>query len=375
MKIVFTYLTSFVGHGGIEKFNKAFIKAFNSPIDEVSFKVISAYDVSSDSKYINDADFRGYSGKRSNYVLGILNRTIFADVLIIGHINLAIVGLAAKLINPNTKIVLITHGIDVWYKLSWIKKNLLRKADLILSVSSFTKQNLMTKHQVSGSKIRLFPNTLDPFFNFPAVFNKPVYLLERYRVLEQQPVILSLCRLSSKEGYKGYDTVIKALPKVASVYPDIKYIIVGKYDQQEYNRIIKLAKELDVLNNLQFTGFVQEEELTDHYLLSDLFVMPSREEGFGIVYIEAMACGLPVVAGNVDGSVDALDHGNLGTLVDPNDLDAVSAAIVRNLAHKMTTEEKIDLQRRVIDKFGFSKFTSRITDIVKELKEREHVRH
>ena len=127
--------------------------------------------------------------------------------------------------------------------------------------------------------------------------------------------------------------------------------------------------------SLQLTGFVPDDELTDHYLLSDLFVMPSREEGFGIVYIEAMACGLPVIAGNVDGSVDALDHGKLGTLVDPTDPDAIAAAILQKLAHKTSHGEKIDLQQRVIDKFGFSKFTSRLTDIIQELKEREHVRH
>lgn len=375
MKITVTYLTSFLGHGGIEKFNKAFIKAVESNIGGDSLEVISAYDISSDSRYVNEAYFRGYSGKRINYVLGTLKRICFADVLIIGHINLAVIGLAAKFINPKSKLVLITHGIDVWYELSWLKKKLLSKADIILSVSSFTKQKLMTKHQVIGNRIILFPNTLDPFFSFPVEFNKPDYLLDRYSIIDQQPVILSLCRLSSKEGYKGYDTVIKALPRVISLYPNVKYVIVGKYDQQEYERISILAKHVGVLDSLLLTGFVPEEELTDHYLLSDLFVMPSREEGFGIVYIEAMACGLPVVAGNVDGSVDALDHGNLGTLVDPTDQEAIATAILKNLAHKMTVEEKIDLQRRVVDKFGFSKFTARIIDIIKELKERKHVRH
>ncbi|MFD2999136.1 glycosyltransferase family 4 protein [Pontibacter toksunensis] len=375
MKVIFTYLTSFLGHGGIEKFNKSFIRAVDAHIDEISLEVISAYDTSSDSNYIKEAAFRGYRGKRASYIFGILKKIFSADVLIIGHINLAIVGLAAKMINPNIKLILITHGIDVWYDLSWAKKKLLNSTDVILSVSSFTKQKLMTKHQIIGTKIILFPNTLDPFFFFPTEFLKPAYLLQRYHIFDRQPVILSLCRLSSKEGYKGYDTVIKALPLVIAVYPDIKYVIVGKYDQQEYERVTMLAKQVGVFDNLLLTGFVPDEELTDHYLLSDLFVMPSREEGFGIVYIEAMACGLPVVAGNVDGSVDALDHGNLGTLVDPTDHDAIATAILQNLAHKMNHEEKIDLQRRVISKFGFSKFTARLTDIIKELKEREHVRH
>lgn len=375
MKVVFTYLTSFIGHGGIEKFNKAFIKALSSIQKEESFKVVSAYDIIPDTTYVDRKNFIGYSGKRISYVFGTLRTIVPADIFIVGHINLAVVGLIAKLLFPGLKLVVVTHGIDVWYRLSWSKKKLLEKADIILSVSSFTRNRLIEKHAVSKDKIKLFPNTLDPSLDFPIHFQKPAYLLTRYQILSGEPIILSLCRLSSKEGYKGYDTVIKALPNVIAYYPKIKYLIVGKYDQQEYDRIIKLAKELDVLPSLQLIGFVPDDELTDHYLLSDLFVMPSREEGFGIVYIEAMACGLPVIAGNVDGSVDALDHGKLGTLVDPTDPDAIAAAILQKLAHKTTHGEKIELQQRVIDKFGFSKFTSRLTDIIQELKEREHVRH
>ncbi|WP_114781604.1 glycosyltransferase family 4 protein [Botryobacter ruber] len=370
MKIVLTYLTAFKGHGGIEKFNKAFIKSITKLVPFKDIAVTAAYDAISefdDKYYESGSSIKGYSGSKVSYLLSTLRLAVSANVLIIGHINLAIVGVIAKWFNPNLKIILIAHGIDVWYELSWLKKKVLTEANLVLAVSSFTRQKLIAKHGIPATKIKVFSNTLDPYLHFPASFQKPGYLLERYQLTDQQPVILSLCRLSAKEGYKGYDTIIEALPLVVQEYPDLKYVIVGKYDNEEFNRVNALAAKLGVAGNVILTGFVPDEELTDHYLIGDLFVMPSREEGFGIVYIEAMASGLPVIAGNIDGSVDALDHGKLGTLVDPTNTSEVAGAIKKQLEIKFTFDQKKDLQRRVIDKFGFDKFTARLNTVLEEI--------
>lgn len=367
MKVLFTYLTCFKGHGGIEKFNKAFLKALiGSPV-QIDLRIHSPYDKKPDESYTGKSIFKGYDGNRLLYIIQTVRRAISADVLIVGHINLALVGVTAKLLKPKLKVILITHGIDVWYRLSKVKSALLAKADVVLSVSSFTKQKLITEHQVLPQKVKVFPNTLDPYFSFPEIFNKPTFILQRYSISDQAPVILSLCRLSAKEGYKGYDTVIHALPQVVSRFAKLKYVIVGKYDQKEYQRVTSLAKQLGVEQNVILTNFVADDELTDHYLLADLFVMPSREEGFGIVYIEAMGCGVPVIAGNIDGSVDALDHGALGILVNPLDVEEVANAIISSLSRETCAEQKKDLQERVITKFGFNKFAERLHHILHSL--------
>jgi phosphatidyl-myo-inositol dimannoside synthase len=373
LKLLFTYLTAFKGHGGIEKFNKALLKALEFSQLKNDFSAVSAYDHKHDSNYLSAKSFIGYSGNKLKYTLGILRNTMSSDVLVVGHINLAPVAVIAKLLRPKLKVVLVAHGIDVWYELPGIKYRLLKIADLVLSVSSFTKDKLIVKHAIDTNKIKLFPNTLDPFFQFPSTFEKPAYLQERYKLSGHEKILLSICRLSSQEGYKGYDTVINALPQVLDQDTSVKYIIVGKYDQQEYNRIISLARKLGVENNVLLTGYVPDEELTDHYLLGDLFVMPSREEGFGIVYIEAMACGLPVIAGNADGSVDALDHGRLGTLVDPTNTEQIATVITKVLSGEMTVERKKDLQLRVINKFGFESFKARLNTIIEEIS--KNVRH
>ena len=83
---------------------------------------------------------------------------------------------------------------------------------------------------------------------------------------------------------------------------------------------MKLVEEKNLTNNFILTGYIEDKELTDHYLLADVFVMPSTQEGFGIVFLEALVCGLPVIAGNKDGSVDALLNGKLGKLIDPDNI-------------------------------------------------------
>ncbi|MEJ8756629.1 glycosyltransferase family 4 protein [Pontibacter sp. H259] len=333
-----------------------------------NIKVSSAYDALPAREYVEISHFKGYAGKRVQYLISTIRAGLTADILIVGHINLSLVGVLAKLLRPNLILVCIAHGIDVWYDLSKLKRLMLSKSDHILSVSSFTRQKLIDRHKLSASKISVFPNTLDPYFQIPASFQKPEYLLKRYNVSDSQRVLLSVCRLSSLEGYKGYDTVISALTAIIEDFPDVKYIIVGKYDQEEYGRINTLAKGLGIEDHVLLTGFVPEAELTDHFLLGDVYTMPSREEGFGIVYIEAMACGLPVVAGNTDGSVDALDHGNLGTLIDPTNSVELADATVALLRNPMSEDQKRDLQRRVMDKFGFERFSSGLNQFLEEIK-------
>jgi len=141
--------------------------------------------------------------------------------------------------------------------------------------------------------------------------------------------------------------------------PNIKYIIAGKADPIEEQRVKALIEKTQLQDVVILAGFISDEEIVDHYLLADLFIMPSQKEGFGIVFIEAMACGLQVIAGNKDGSVDALMNGALGKLVDPDDKTQILAALAQGLlnpAIKNDISAKIALQNKVKHTFGFSAF-------------------
>lgn len=357
MNILFLYLDAFRQTGGIEKFNKAFLKALDdiSTENKIDYKAFSLCDDKPDTRYVNADKHKGFRYNKFTFVINSIREGLKADVVIIGHLNLALVGLIVKFFKPNKKVILVAHGIEIWNEQPFIKSELIRKADLILAVSRFTKDNIVKHNNISDDKVKIFHNTLDPYFNLPTQKEKPKYLLERYGLSVETKIILTITRINKFEGYKGYDMVIRALQDIIKDFPDIKYILVGKFDTVEERRLKNLVMQNNLDNNFILTGFIKEEELVDHYLLADVFVMPSKKEGFGIVFIEAAACGLPVIAGNKDGSSDALLDGRLGRCVDPDSITEISIAI-----GDMLKEAKSNNQNLIIGNFGFAEFKLRL---------------
>lgn len=367
MKILFYYLSAFKSTGGIEKFNRCFIKALNDLTqNELTPFIVSAYDQSSDNRYTSISNFFGFSGKRFSSLIFIIRKALKSDLLILGHINLAIAGLIVKLIKPGCKVVIIAHGIEIWEKQSFIKKKCLQRADLILSVSNFTKNQLVLKNHIDPLRIRIFPNTIDPFFQVPVAFNKPEYLYQRYNIQPGQPIILTLSRLVSSEQYKGYDKVIESLPLILKTHPNAIYILAGKYDVVEKTRIEEVLHLHNVTDRVIMPGFINDNEVPDHYKLADVFIMPSRKEGFGIVFLEALACGIPVIGGNQDGTVDALKNGVLGTLINPTKIDEISGAIT-NVFNQSFSHKPVIVQDKVLATFGFPQFRNRLKTVLDEL--------
>ncbi len=365
-KIQFIVLTAFSSMGGIEKFNRAFMKAMIDLQQPLNFKASFAgmYDDHSDAAYVPPESFQAYSGNRLRFVAQNFLQSLRVDELIIGHMNLAMVGVLYKFFRPSKKLTVICHGIEVFEPVSGMKKKLLQKADHILAVSSFTKNKLVELQQVPAEKISVFPNTLDPHFQLPAEFSKPAYLQKRYGLSEQDQVIFTLTRLNSEEGYKGYDKVISILPQLVKSGLSFKYILAGKADEAEKKRMQELIAANGLEEYVLMPGFIADEEVTAHYLLADVFVMPSKGEGFGIVYLEAMACGLPVIAGNKDGSVDALKNGELGTLIDPDDVLQLEQALQQVLGNDQL--QKQQLQNEVMKVFGFESYYERLRIVLQK---------
>ncbi len=269
---------------------------------------------------------------------------------------MAILGVIAKLINPRCKVWLIAHGIEVWRPMSPIKAQLLKKCDKIICVSRFTRQEMIKRHLVPEQKCEVINNVIDPFMVLPSSFDKPEHLLQRYKLTQKDTVLFSLTRLAATEQYKGYDQIIKILSQLRSAIPNIKYVLSGKYDEQEEKRINNLVRLHGVENHIVLTGFIDEEELTDHFLLADLFALPSKKEGFGIVFIESLACGLPVICGNADGSMDAIRDGELGKAVNPDDLDELEQTISQSLLKPAKQTDRLITQQRCILHFNLSDY-------------------
>jgi len=364
-RVLFYYLSAFGNTGGIEKFNQCFIKALGElkKTSTLAPSVLSVHEESADSRYIGDVFFKGFKKSRGASAFAVLKAIKKTDILILGHANLLSIGLIAKLINPACTTILVAHGIEVWKKFSFLEKIAINQCGYILAVSTYTKNQIILRNNIDAKKIRLFPNTLDPFFEVPKTFERPSYLMERYGLSPDQRIVYTLSRLFWSEQNKGYDKIISSLPKILEQYPNLVYILAGKFDTREKDRINNLINFYKVQKNVILAGYIADKEKTDHYLLADVFVLPSRKEGFGIVFLEALACGTPVIGGNQDGTVDALHNGSLGYLINPKSENDIKKAILESI-YSLEKKNPAKYQQSILENYHFSTFVNRLNIVL-----------
>ena len=367
--ILFLTLRVFSATGGIEKVCKVVCKALsdmNDAEEPGNLKVLSMYDrqEDADEKYISPLLFSGYDQQKMNFVKSAILQGRGSKIIILSHVNLLSIGYLIKLFSPETKLVLFAHGIEVWGPLSDFRKKMLNKCDCIFSVSQFTKDTMIQLYQIGEEKIIVLNNCIDPFLSPPETTGKDISLQKKYSFKKDDIVLMTLTRLSSKELYKGYDHVLFSLDILKDKYPNIKYLIVGRYDEEEKARLDTIIKELSLKDYVVFTGYIPDEELAKHYRLADIYVMPSKKEGFGIVFIEAMHYGLPVIAGNKDGSVDALCNGRLGILVDPDSQDEINKAIEKMITNRESFKPDPVL---LMEYFRYEVYKKKLASILEKL--------
>jgi len=230
-------------------------------------------------------------------------------------------------------IVIYAHGEELT---SWVEggkyqamRFALRHADCVVANSDFTREQLLGMGVDSRKVIIINPGVdIDRFH--------PGYRTEDLRrsigVDENQKLILSVGRLMRR---KGFDRVIAALPRLSEQGTDARYAIIGIGDEEDYLR--RTAQENGVADRVHFLGHVEPDDLPRWYCAADVFAMPNREvgrdtEGFGMVYVEAGACGTPSIAGNAGGTGSAVLDGMTGLRVNGDDLEAITEALHRILS-------------------------------------------
>lgn len=280
------------------------------------------------------------------------------DLILAMHLHFLPVPILLKSLRP-VRVVAVLHGIEVWRQLNLVRRSALRGADLLIAVSHFTRSEALRLHDLDEARVIVIPNTFNArrFVIGP----KPSELLARHGLTAEQPVLLTISRLDPGEGYKGHEHILHSLPELAARFPDIRYIIGGTGPHA--GRLVALAQELGVADRVIFAGFIPNHELCAYYQLCDVFAMPSQKEGFGIVFLEAMTCGKPVIAGNRDGSVDALDGGRLGVLIDPESptemIRAVTALLTRSHPNTLLSQPEA-LRAATLRAFGRETFITRV---------------
>jgi len=365
-RILFLSLRIFSATGGIEKVCRILGKALfeNTFSGNCSLEIYSSHDTmkhSNNNAYFPSDYFSGFSNNRFEFLNAAFFKGLKSDVVILSHINLLPVGWLIKRFSPKTKLVMLAHGIEVWSLPLGIKKKMLNACDEILCVSQFTKDEMIKLHGDVSKKYSVLNNCLDPFLPILSSQNYSIDLRNKYGFTPSDKILFTLTRMDATERYKGYDRVLQAMALLIKEMPDLKYIIGGSYDEIEKKKIDELIYELGLKDNVVITGFISDENLKDYFLMSDVYVMPSYNEGFGIVFIEAMYYGLPVIAGNKDGSVDALLNGKLGTLIDPMDIEALKNTIEDNF--ELNKKVKVDTDVLMAN-FGYEVYKEKINWIL-----------
>jgi len=224
------------------------------------------------------------------------------------------------LFNPASDVPVLGSAYDL------LRRLVLRGADIFTPVSRYTA-GLLGELGVPDDRITIVPNGTDPDRFQPV----DASVLRHELDLEGQPVLLTVGRLVPR---KGVDTTLRALPGLLETVPDAMYLVVGTGPDRE--RLDRLAADIGVRDHVRFAGQVPFANLPAYYSLADAFVMPSREarpdvEGFGLVFLEAGACGTPVVGARAGGIPDAVQDGTTGLLVPPADPKALTDALTRLL--------------------------------------------
>lgn len=330
------------------------------------FALWSVYDRDEDlmPKYLPATKFKGFRADRLKFIAEAIKLGRQCDTIILSHINIASVGLVIKLFNPKCRVMLIAHGIEVWRPLNIFKKIFLKNCDKIICVSEFTRSEVMRWHHAPASKCIVLNNAIDPFLKLPVDIDKPDNLLKRYGITRDNDILFTLTRLANTEQYKGYDQVIKSLGKLKNSFPQIKYVLAGKYDDDEKQRIQQLILQYQAEELVILSGFINEEELSDHFLMADLFILPSKKEGFGIVFIEALACGLPVICGNTDGSLDAVKQGELGKAINPDNLTELEVEVLKYLENRPSLSDRTRLQQKCMSYFNSDNYIQQLEKLI-----------
>ena len=249
-----------------------------------------------------------------------------------------------------TPYLVLLYGIEVWRPLEASRKRALSGAAIRLAISHYTLSRARELHP--GLSAEILPLTLE---ERPAEGTIDLPLVERVG----EGFALIVGRMAASERYKGHDELLEALPAVAREVAGARLVIAGGGDDRA--RLEAKAASLGVAERVVFAGFVSEATLAVLYDRAALLAMPSRGEGFGLVYLEAMRAGKPCLAARGTAAAEVVVHGETGLLVDPADGEELTAALARLLGEpetgrRMGAAGKIRWERE----FGYARFRDRL---------------
>ncbi len=270
------------------------------------------------------------------------------DLILFTHAHLLRLARMTRLLRPRAKTAVLGHGVEVWEALPPAIRGWMQRAEAVIAPSAFTRDKIVEMNGVNPARVTVLPHGLDAHWT-PSPRRSAPGAGKR---------LLSVTRLSRADSYKGVDVVLRVLPDVLDRHPEATYVVAGDGDDRP--RLETIAREFVISGHVKFCGEVTGSKLHALYSEADLFVLPSREEGFGIVFLEAMSYGLPVVAARAGGTLEVIEDGVTGLLVPPEQPDALAGALEDLLGDSARLQALGEAGRcRVQENFLFEHFSRR----------------
>lgn len=348
------------GIGGVQNYTNTLVDALREVLGSEHVRVVSIAE---------EAQARGNrppalrASAKFRFLLSAFSTAVAwrPDLIVCAHVGLAP---ACSLIRNFTGIPYwaVLYGIEVWADLAPAKRNALKRAARLISITQFTLDATVKSQKLGDIPAVILPPTL-PRHDAPSRHTNSGAPSE-----PQRPLVLTVGRLAASERYKGHDVLLEAWPSVLARVPAAQYCVVGDGDDRK--RLESKAQELGIAGSVHFAGSVSAEELALWYDRCRVFAMPARTEldgpvprgeGFGIVFLEAMARGKPVIGPQQGAPAEFIRSGEHGLLVDPANAAAVANAVVELLSDTARAHEMgIAAQQWVNTEFTFESFCGRL---------------
>ncbi|MGH9700284.1 MAG: glycosyltransferase family 4 protein [Candidatus Acidiferrales bacterium] len=371
-RYVLGLFSELLGVGGVQEAGRQTIAAFDAIARARGWrtKFLSLNDPRGEhslSGFANSVSFYGFGRAKLSFTIAAIRGARAAGnnsdaIVLAAHPHLAPPAALARLFSPNARMLIMSHGVEVWQPLAPLRRRALLRADRVLAPSSYTAEKLATMQGVSKENIRKLPWPLDATFRRMAENPAALPLPPDF---PQGRVILTVGRWAAAERYKGVDDLIRATAQLRPRIPDVHLVAIGSGD--DLPRLERLTRELGAGEFVHYLQGLTREQLGASYARAGVFALPSTGEGFGFVFLEAMAFGKPVVGAAVGGPADLIEHEGNGLLVAPGDLRQLTEALARLLEDEAYRAELGGRSREVVNtQYDFETFTAGLSQILEE---------
>lgn len=350
--------------GGIQRFDLRMVRALAEIADERQWnlEVVGFDGIAAGVELPPQVHFRSAHGRRRQLLPLLIRLCARRNVkqIFIGHLRLAKMIWPVLAAFPDTRRMLFVHGVEAWHPGRSVVHRFAARTvvnrfiDDVISVSHFTADRMRGAIRLWRPQVHVLPNAVD--------VSEEILAASRGSSGGNGPALLSVARMDRHDMQKGIPAALRAVATLVGEFPQLRHRIVGDGELRPSHEA--LAHQLGIASHVEFLGRISDERLHAVFAASDVFLLPSTKEGFGIVFLEAWRAGLPIVCGNVDASAEVVENGVDGFTVPPDDATTIAAAVATLLKDPQLAAQFVNNGRRkLLARYSSARFIEQLRTI------------